>query len=301
MVKAGRRSFSVWSVLGLAAIGGLVGGVILAGVQRPPEDLDMHAEEAAAARLLPGGDPIIPTPVQGAEPFVDMMAPDERSLRGIPAYPGADPRRIMGSRAGADQLMAISWFTTQDSMEDVLGFYERAFEDANLIYTSHRYSDRRGYVSWFEHDLSDEKTPVFGKGIMHMVTVSREGQNTTVMVSATEPQKILEGLTPLPAGVKIPPGPSPQVLNLSEFGQQRATVLANYDYGRDRLIDGLQEIWKETGWRLIGKTEDEGSITLVVVLNQVQQTVVVEGRGEQSQLVITVEERHTTEGEGVGP
>lgn len=296
MVKVGPRSISIWKALGLAAVVGTAAGVILAAVQRPPEDLEMETQ-ALASQLIPTGDPM-PIPAKAEAPFVDMMAPDPRSLRGLPPYPGAEPRRIVGSRPGADQTLAISWFTTGDSVEDVLTFYERAFSESNLFYTSHRYSERRGYVSWFEHETAEGKM-VFGKGVLHMVAVSKEGSNTTVMLSATEPQKILENLTPLPSGVRIPPGPTPQVINLSEFGQQRATVIATYDYGRDRLIDNLQTLWKETGWREVGRSEGEGGTTVVVVLNQRQQTVVIDGRGEQSELLITVEERRASE--GVGP
>lgn len=293
--RAQPRSVSVWRALGLAAIVGVVAGAVLATSQRPPEDFDAQAE-ALAAKVVPNGAPAV-MPAQPKADFKDMMAPDPRSLRGIPAYPGVDPRRIVGSRPGADQTMAISWFTTGDTVEDVLGFYERAFADADLLYTSHRYNDRRGYVSWFEHDYADDQQPVFGKGVMHMVSVSREGEQTTVMVSATEPQKILENLSPLPAGVRIPPGPTPQVLNLSEFGQQRVTILASYDYGADKLLSSLQDLWKETGWKLVDRAESDNGTTLVVVaLNERQQTVVIDGRGERSQLLITLEERPNPEG-----
>lgn len=288
------RAFSVWKALGLAAVLGIIAGLVLASATRPPDDFDAEAEELAA-KAIPGGDPL-PVPAAPKAKVEDMMAPDPRSLKGIPPYPGASPRRMLSSHPSADQTMAISWFNTDDSPDEVLNFYERAFSEANLLYATHRYSDRRGYVSWFEHDYSDQNQPVFGKGVMHMVSVSREGEHTTVMVSATEPQKILENLTPLPAGVKIPPGATPQVLNLSEFGEQRVTVIASYDYGRDRLIESLQDVWKEGGWKVVDRQEAENGTTLVVALNQRLQTVVVDGRGERSQLLITVEERPTSRG-----
>lgn len=292
MVTAAQRrppAFSVWKALGLAAVIGIVAGVVLAGATRPPDDLE--AAEALAVEAMPTGDPL-PVPVAPKTPTEDFMAPDPRSLRGIPPYPGADPRRMVSSHPGADQTLAISWFNTGDSVDEVLNFYERAFSDANLLYAVHRYSERRGYVSWFEHDYSNAEQPVFGKGVMHMVSVTREGSHTTVLVSASEPQKILENLSPLPAGVRIPPGPTPQVMNLSEIGQQRATILAQYEYGEDRLLEALQDLWKQDGWKVLERTEGENGTTLVVALNQRMQTVVIDGRGERSsQLFITVEER----------
>lgn len=278
------RSLGVGKILLAAAVLGIVGGIVLARAQDVPKDFEVEAE-ALAAKVIPAPPPVAPPP--------DMMAPDPLSLRGIPPYPGADPRRILGARPGAEQLMAISWFTTGDSVDKVLGFYEEAFAAANLLYTSHRYSDRRGYVSWFEHDYSDDKAPVFGKGVMHMVSVTREGEQTTVLVSATEPQKILENLTPLPAGVKLPPGATPQVLNLSEFGQQRAAIIASYDQNRDRVVEQLQDLWKQTGWQVVERNASElGTTSLVAVLNQRQQTVVIEGAGDKTQLFVTLEERH---------
>ena len=292
------RSLSVWKALGGAAVIGGVAGVVLAFAQRPPEEFDAQAE-ALADQVIPTGRPVI-KPEDPKAPVDDMMAPDPRSLRGIPPYPGASPRRMMSSRPGADQTMAISWFETGDSVDTVLSFYEQAFESSNMMFTSHRYSEKRGYVSWFEHESSaDEKEPVFGKGLMHMVSVSQEGGHTTVMVSATEPQKILENLTPLPAGVRVPPGATPQVLNTSEFGQQRATILAEYQMNAGALATALLGLWAETGWKVVDRADGPLGSTFVVVLNQRQQTVVVDGRGEQAQLFITLEERPPSQ--GVGP
>jgi hypothetical protein len=293
MVTAAQRrppSVSVWKVLGVAAVVGIVAGVLLANSQKPPDDL--AEAEALAAKAMPGGDPMVIRPEDAKKPYENMMAPDPRSLKGIPPYPGADPRRLISSHPGADQTMAISWFNTEDSPDTVLNFYERAFADSDIMYASHRYSDKRGYVSWFEHDYSNADQPVFGKGVLHMISVTQEGGHTTVLVSATEPQKILENLTPLPAGIRIPPGPTPQVMNLSEIGQQRATILATYEMGEDRLLESLQDLWKQDGWKVIDRREGENGTTLTVVLNQQMQTVVVDGRGERSaQLLITVEER----------
>lgn len=289
------RSLSITKALGAAAVVGTLMGIALAAFQRPPPEFEEEAE-ALAAKVIPGGDPIL---VPQAPPGTsqDMMAPDPRSLNGLPPYPGAKPRRMLSSHPGADLTMAISWFNTGDSVEDVLSFYEREFTAANLLFTSHRYeSGRRGYVSWFEHDYSNDQQPVFGKGVMHMVSATREGSNTTVMLSATEPQKILDNITPLPAGIKVPPGATPQVLNLSEFGQMRATVIANYDYSADRVMESLEDIWKNGGWKVLARHQTETGTSVVVTLNQQQQTVVIDGHGERSQLLITVEERPTSQG-----
>lgn len=290
------RSVSVWKALGLAAVLGIVAGLILAELRRPPDEPDLRSAEEAAANALPTGAPLV-RPEAPKKEAVDFMQPDPRSLRGIPPYPGASPRRLHSSHPAAQQTMAISWFETPDSVESVLGFYEQAFAVGKIAYTSHRYSALRGYVSWFEHDYSDEQ-PVFGKGVLHMVSVTREGDHTTVLVSATEPQKILENLTPLPSGVRLPPGTVPQVMNLSELGQQRASVIAMYEFTRAQLIDDLLRVWKEDGWKVVRRTDGDDATTIQVIMNQRQQTAVIEGQGSKSQVVLVIEERPA---EGVMP
>lgn len=300
IASAQTRSVSVGKALGLAALVGVLAGVVMARTQRPPDDFDMQEAENLAAQAMPTGAPPVARPeAPRAAAAEDMMAPDPRSLRGLPPYPGAPtPRRMISSHPGADQTLAISWFQTGDSVEEVLGYYERSFADANLLYTSYRYGPKRGYVSWFEHDYTGEPAgvPKFGAGVMHMVTATTEGENTTVMLSATEPQKILENLAPLPAGLRIPPGSVPQVINMSELGQQRVTIIATYEQSGDRLIEALEGLWREDGWKVVERSEEEGARHLTVAVNGRQQSVVIESRGERSQLLITVEERPTSPG-----
>jgi hypothetical protein len=289
------RSISVWKALGVAAVVGILAGLVLAETQRPPE-FDERDGEKLAEQVIPTGAPLV-RPVDPKKPAEDFMAPDPRSLRGIPPYPGAAPRRLVSSHPGAAQTMAISWFETGDSVDAVLSFYENAFNESQIMFTSHRYNQKRGYVSWFEHALNPNgPLPAFGKGVLHMVSATREGERTQVLLSATEPQKILENVNPLPAGIRIPTGSTPQVINLSEIGQQRATIIAEYDFGADRLVEALEQVWKDDGWQVIERGETMGALQLTAAMNERHQTVVIEGRGAKSQLVITVEERSPSPG-----
>jgi hypothetical protein len=280
------RSLSVWKVLLGAAALGSVSGVVLASMRRPPEDFEERAD-ALAKKAIPGGDPVVLRPVSPEREPENFMAPDPRSLEGIPPYPGADPRRLVSSHPGAEQTLAISWFNTDDSVDKVLSYYERAFADGNVGYAAHRYNERRGYVSWFQHQFPKDGPPVFGKGLLHMVAVSREGDHTTVLVSVSEPQKILERVAPLPAGVRLPAGATPQVINTSEFGQQRASVIADYEMGIEAVRSQLKDIWKESGWKVVEQTDD----TYLLELNARQQTVVLSGTDLHCQVFVNLEER----------
>lgn len=279
----------------MAAIVGTAAGVALALWKPLATDVDIQLEPFdldPQLTVLPGSS----APKVPQQPVVDIMAADPRSLDGIPAYPGASPRRILSSPPEAEQMMAISWFITDDSLESVLTFYEEAFARGDLLYTSHRFNERRGYVSWFESDPSDVDQFVDRKGVMHMVFASREGRRTTVLISATEPKKILEKVAPLPEGVRIPLGATPQVINLGEFGLQHAAIFASYEMETDQLLKSLQALWKETGWRVVDRAETESGASLVAVLDRRRQSAVIHGHGAQAQLMITLEEQPDSAG-----
>lgn len=278
-----QKGIGIGSVLLGAAVLGTLGGLVLAWKQRPPPSMHEQAEALAAQ--------VIPAPPAQVAQARDVMEADPISVRGLPAYPGANPRRLIGPRPGGPQLFAVSWFETGDSVDKVLSFYEQAFSDANIWYTSHRFNQNRGYVSWLEHEVEQGKPAVPGAGVLHMVTASREVSRTVVLLSATEPKKILENLEPLPAGVKLPPNGQPQVINTSEFGQQRATIYATYALSVDQLLAQLQATLEETGWKVVeSQRPAENAASLSAADPRRQLNAYLKAEGEGAQLVVMVEE-----------
>lgn len=281
------RGVRVWPLLLVAAVAGGVGGVLLAKRGTKTEGEMLEEADRLAEKAMPLGSPA------PARAFVDMMAPDPESLRGIPPYPGANPRKILGGKQG-DEINAISWFSTQDSVDKVLSFYEQTYLAANVVYASHRYNARRGYVSWIEpRRPADGGDRGPGEGILHMVSASDEGSQTMVFVSATEPWKMLGRVHPLPKGVKLPPGARPQVINLGEPGYERYSIFASFaSMPKDALVEFLVKAFAEEGWTLEEKlTAPNGRVSLQGRLNQMVQLAVVDGTQLSSQVLITIEAR----------
>lgn len=287
---AGRRpGISVVRLLLVAAGAGVLGGVVLSLRQQPTQEETMEQAEAAADQMMPMGSPV--------RPRFDMMAPDPMSLRGIPPYPGAGgvPRKITSSRPGSQEVSAISWFTTPDSVDRVLTFYEQAYSDANIIHVSHRFSDKRGYVSWFEKRANpDGGRPDFGDGVLHMVFASREGDSTTVLLSANEPYLMLQRVNPLPGGVKLPEGARPQVMNLGEGGLDHFSIFAEYQgKSPEALLTEVVDGMRQGGWVVGEPTRAPGGrSTVVASLNSHVQIAVVEGTLAGAQVLVTLEQRN---------
>jgi hypothetical protein len=224
------------------------------------------------------------------------MAPDPMSLQGVPPYPNlsSPPRRIVRTPPGATEVNAISWFTTDDSVDRVLSFYEESYAAANIMYTAHRFSDKRGYVAWFERRANpDGGSPEFGDGILHMIFASREGGATTVLLSANEPYRMLQRVSSLPGGVTLPDGARPQVLNLGEPGADHFAIFAEYEGKTPQELTGeVREGMRRGGWIVSEEaTSPEGRATLVAALRSYVQIAVIEGTARGAQVLVTLEQR----------
>lgn len=292
-LQAPRVGLSVMKLLLGAAVTGAIAGVLLERTRAVPDAIAQA--EAAVDRTMPSGR--APGPQRP-----DMMAPDPLSLRGIPPYPGASPRRLLGVKPGRG-LNAISWFSTTDSLDRVLGYYEEAYARWPVRTVTHRWGKRRGYVSWFESLGGRDGGPSDSTdGVLHMVTVSQEGSQTMVFLSATEPDKIFAGTQVLPLGVRLPAGSVPQVVDMGELGQQQATVFAQYRVGRGALADQLAATMAESGWAIEERAEaPDGRVSLVARRQGRVQIAVVEGTQEHSQVLVTVEDEPTSAGRGGTP
>ena len=283
--KAPGPGVSVVRLLAGAAVTGVIAGVLLERSRTVPEA--MKQVETAADRAMPTG-----AAVRLVAP--DLMAPDPVSLRGIPPYPGSSPRKLLGAKPGRG-LNAISWFSTADSLDRVLSYYEGVYSRSSVFYVKQRWGNNRGYVSWFESTAPRDDAGLRDTtlGVLHMVAASQEGGQTMVFLTATEPDKLLPDTPVLPLGVRLPPGGAPQVLDMGEFGQQRATVYAQYGgTGRDAIADQLVSVMRDSGWTVEERAQaPDGRISVVARQGQRVQIGVVEGTDEHSQILITVEEQ----------
>lgn len=262
----------------LAAVAGVVAGLLLFKVRDEAPVDELEVAEAVAAQAVPLGN---------ASETADPMAPDPQSLRGIPPYPGAAPRKMMSNGAVQQVPMAVSWFQTDDSPDAVLTFYEKSYAAKNMEYVSHRYSERIGYVAWLER-IGGFDAGV-AHGIMHMISASKEGSKTVVLLSASRPDMLMEAEPKLPEGIVLPEATEPpQVVQMGEGAGTREVVYARtLNQPPGDVVRFFDAQLKKAGWDVV--EEAAGSDQRAIVGKRGGSTVVVNAQadGVHSNLILT--------------
>ncbi|MDX2008834.1 MAG: hypothetical protein SFW67_01505 [Myxococcaceae bacterium] len=238
------RSFSVATLVGLAAVGGLLAGMMLGGRGAGEDEVDaMFADiDKQADALLPLGAPT-------ARANAPLMDADPRSLRGIPPYPGAAPRSLGEHTNVMGMPLSASWFTTRDMPEAVIAHYEYTYLDAGFPIVSHMFTPDQGYVAWLEEEPSDAGV---AEGIVHMVSVIRNtprDRETIVLLSASRPQRLLDRQPQLPDGLVLPEGASaPQAVQMAFEGRSRTILTSSRKGAIDQTADEIVGRMKRDGW-----------------------------------------------------
>lgn len=187
---------------------------------------------------------------------VDLTAPPPEALAGLPAYPRGVPRRVSESMKGQGSKMAVAWFTTDDSLDEVIAWYEVAFMKEKRPYVTHRYGDRSGYIGWLQPDkpitLGEEPSLAVFDGVMHLVSVMKEGRQTAVLLSASRPMELLDNQTRLPPGVELPPyAPHARVFDLGDGELKQTSIFTEVNDHPLAEVEGwMRENLKQHGWRL---------------------------------------------------
>ncbi|MEW5740090.1 MAG: hypothetical protein AB1938_14250 [Myxococcota bacterium] len=269
-----------------AALAGALGGLLLYW-GRGEEPLDeFEVAQAAAEKAFPLGDPVSTE---------DPMAPDPQSLRGIPPYPHAAPRKLISRPRVQSVPMSVSWFQTDDSPDAVLSFYERAFASSNTQYVSHRYNERLGYVAFLER-LGGKDAGV-AHGIMHMVTASKEGSKTVVLLSASRPDLLMEARPTLPEGIALPPATrSPQVIQMGEGPGTREVVYARtLNTPPADAVAFFDAQLKQAGWDVVDEATGSNRRSLVGKRGGTTVVVNAQADGVDSSLILTFSRQPTPE------
>ncbi|MGV3621853.1 MAG: hypothetical protein ACO1OB_13600 [Archangium sp.] len=270
-MKQQRPGWSAARLLLMAAVGGIVGGVALAWSQSEPPDPEKLAE-AEVDRILRAGRPMDSTD----------MNPDPRSLQGIPPYPGAAPRKLTSYGVLKDTPAVISWFQTEDPVEKVLDFYALEFKRANKVIALEQYSKDMGYVGWMEYQ------PDGGAGLLHMVSAMKQYRKTMVLLSASQPELLLENNSKLPGGLPLPDNAStPQVVKLGEgpLANDMAYSRVSNMTGQ-QVVDFYEKFFKDNRFEEIGTANEENRNT--VSAQKDGQRVIVSARNEGSYLNLVI-------------
>lgn len=271
-----RRGFSVGIILLASAALGIAAGVMLAVANLPGEAAQFEEDDAvstAVAKVMPMGQALAQR---------DPMEPDPASLEGVPPYPQAAPRKLTSQSVVSGMPMNVAWFSTHDSAQQVLAFYEKAFVADDRAVVSHRYSDAIGYVGWVEATHES----------LHMVSVVRQGDETVVLISRTDPQQFFDKPRQLPNGVLLPPGAEPpQIIELSELSLDRRTIYArapNLEPAAAKAFF-VRELPK-LNWSV--SEDDDG---LVAKKENSTQVIGLAAQGEGTRILITLDARPAPE------
>lgn len=242
-----KRSFGVVGLLLLAAVLGMGVGAVLGnrpGDEDALEAMFAHAD-STAEKLIPMGEPMSGAPRDG----VDPMAADPRSLRGIPPYPGAQPRRLADVGQVMGMPLMASWFATKDQPEQIISHYEYTYADAGVPIVSQMFGRDMGYVAWLEEEKSDGG---LAEGIVHMVSVIKNTPTSTetiVLLSASRPQRLLDGKRNLPAGLVLPTeARPPQVVQMAMEGKTRSVVTTARRGELRDTVDEIMTLMRRDGW-----------------------------------------------------
>jgi len=289
-----KRSFSIAGLLLVSAVLGIATGAVLGS--RPGQDEEeaeaMFAEaDSRAERLLPMGTPMSGAPRNG----VDSMLADPRSLRGIPPYPGAQPRRLSDVAQVMGMPLMASWFATRDQPEQVIEHYEYTYLDAGIPIVSHMFSRDMGYVAWLEEERIDGG---LAEGVVHMISVIKNTPTSTetiVLLSASRPQRLLDGNRNLPAGLILPAeARAPQVVQMAMEGKTRSIITTVRRGELNGTVDEVVSLMRKDGWAvedLMGSQSSRSFIGRKAGVSQSVSATANEGTGEVSLMYSLEQER----------
>ncbi|MCP3139157.1 hypothetical protein [Pyxidicoccus xibeiensis] len=234
----------------LAVVGGLIGfGWERAAYPEEPvelEQLQARADEEFAAT--------------GPRRTPEEQAVLARALSHFPPYPNANgaPEVLASDYLGPNTPMAVAWFSTKDTPDQVLAHYQGTLADAGLPPLSKRYGQNGGYVGYWTPSTKE----------VHLVSVLAQGGETFVFVSSGQVGPLLEGTASVPAWVPLPPGvKDPVVLTFRMEGVTYYTVSGQVPEGRLADVGGAyQATLKEKGWQS-GSASESGHQSLSFDVN----------------------------------
>lgn len=283
-------------ILLVAAALGLVGGVVLAEVRLMGDAVPAEDDEpltGEAEEVMPMGR---------AMAQADPMAPDEETLEGIAPYPGAAPRKLTSHSSVSGMPMKVSWFSTPDGPAEVLAFYQKAFVADDRMVVTHRFSENIGYVAWTDRNDppphgdagEDDPTP---PNPLHMVSVVRQGRDTLVFISKTEPHEFFARPLRLPNGVLLPPSAEPpQVIELAEFSLDRRTI---YSRARELSVDETRQFFEreltKAQWSLVDGAEEDRRVSMIAKKGTATQQITLVPDGAHTRILITLDARPAPE------
>ncbi|OJT24247.1 hypothetical protein BO221_13795 [Archangium sp. Cb G35] len=165
----------------------------------------------------------------------------QRALSHFPPYPrGTRPEVLAADYLGEKSPIAVAWFTTQDTPDQVLSHYSGTLVDAGLPALGHRYNENAGYVGYWSPASKE----------VHLVSALAQGGETTVFVSSGQMQPLLEGGPQLPQWIPMhPEAEDTSALNFQLEGATQHTVSARVPESTVPEVEAFfREDFQKRGW-----------------------------------------------------
>lgn len=140
-----------------------------------------------------------------------------RSLTYFPPYPNAGrPEALAADYLGPDVPIAVAFFTTKDSSDEVLLHYRKVILDQGLPVIGTRFSENSGYVGYWEPDTEE----------IRLVSTLHQGGETMAFVSSGQVGNMLQRrAAQVPDWAPVPPNlRQASTLTLDMEGLQNTVV-----------------------------------------------------------------------------
>lgn len=289
MTGSKARSLPIARVLGGTALIGILAGAGISTLQQRKIDRELE-------RMYDEGQTLVPSAVPPEVKVEDYMRPDPESLRGIPPYPGANPRRMSSMPTYQGQEFAVAWFSTSDSVDQVISFYEKVFHGLPTPVVSHRFSPNGGYAGFYEMPpldggLDGGKVDVMA-GKVHLVSAVHSGSQTLVFVSNSQPMAYLNQATTLRGGVELPPNAlRPQVISIGEGPVKKKTVFSVVPGSSlEDVRMHFEQSYTSSGWKLAPWVfNDDGSISTSATRKDENSTLLLKSEGSDVRLLLSLD------------
>lgn len=193
----------------------------------------------------------------------------QRALENFPPYPrGSRPEVLASDYLGPEAPIAVAWFSTQDTPDQVLQHYSGTLLDAGLPTVGKRYSEHAGYVGYWSPSTEE----------MHLVSALAQGGETLVFVSSGRVGPLMEGPTKVPEWIPLPPDTQdPTALTFQMEGATQYTVSGQVP--EDTVLEVAEHFRKsfgERGWSVdVVRPPDDGAAELEVRRGSVRGMVML--------------------------
>ena len=261
----------------VAVVGTLVGASWESSI--PSEEAEFEAESLA-------GQPTSPFWYDGPSKASRQIV--QRATAELPPYRDAVPQALESDYMGPDSRIAVAWFMTNDTPDQVLNFYHRAILDAGLPVLAHRYNANAGYVGHM--DPSTKET--------HLVSVLAQGKQTWVFISSGEATSLLKDQEQVPQELPLPrESQEPIVLAFRGEGLVRYSVQADVPQGKAaELAAFYRRAFSVQGWTLEREEEQEtGGRHMLASRGRERVSALVQPQQDGARLLLTLDKQERTQ------